>query len=335
MQVLLYILLAIVIVIILGIVIVLFVSPYPFVWFLRRDENGEHKDKSPEGFHEILPKIHIEKDCQYPSDYARSQYDVYYPKDAKACPVLIWVHGGSFIGGDKIGTRAFGPLMANAGYAVFSINYERAPEAKYPSQIKQLDDFIRYLKTKETTFPIDVKQIFIGGDSAGANIVACYGAIASNLKLASEVNMTLALAAKDIGGLILYCGPYDFTFDRTKVSKYFRFFMNQIGWSYGGVRKWWKTSFVKQASPVHQVTSDFPPSYIMDGNAFSFEGHAKALVKALEREAIFVESRFFEHDKEIPHEFQFDYKKYPLEAQAVFDDTLNFLMNIRKKQEKE
>lgn len=300
-----------------------------FVYFLRSDK-GESIDKSPNDIEEVKSRLKIIKDSKYISKYEKSNYDLYIPKKANNLPIIIWLHGGAFISGDKIGTRNFGPLIADKGYAFFSINYEWAPEKYFPSQIEQLDNFIKYLRedlSKE--LPIDISKIILGGDSAGANIVASYAAVCRNSILSERVNLRTEIK-DELKGLLLFCGPLDLRLDPRKIKdRKLKLFMKQIGWAYCGKRYWWKTELPDLASPIVWVNENYPSTYITDGNVYSFEVQGKMMVDKLEKEKVLVKSRFFK-GKEIPHEFQFDYKKYPKESKEVFNDCIDFLREVIK-----
>ena len=57
----------------------------------------------------------------------------------------------------------------------------------------------------------------------------------------------------------------------------------------------------------------------------------KRFYEALQKHGIEVKTRFYEH---MSHEFQFEYKKYKSEAMQVYQDSLEFLDSILKKEEK-
>jgi poly(3-hydroxybutyrate) depolymerase len=109
--------------------------------------------------------------------------DVYQPTgDTElARPLLIWVHGGSFIGGSKTDgdVVAFSQKFAKKGYVCASIDYrlgffpfDSANAVKAVVRATQdLKAAIRYFyKDRQTsnTYKIDTTKIFIGGSSAGA-----------------------------------------------------------------------------------------------------------------------------------------------------------------------
>jgi hypothetical protein len=69
------------------------------------------------------------------------QANVYRPNDDKLRPVVIWVHGGALILGNrnKPGRRVREPLL-EAGYIIVSIDYRLAPETKLPVILQDLED---------------------------------------------------------------------------------------------------------------------------------------------------------------------------------------------------
>ena len=81
---------------------------------------------------------------------------------------------------------------------------------------------------------------------------------------------------------------------------------------------------IRQASIPEYITENFPPTYITDGNAFSFQEQEMALEDKLQSLNIPVESLFFnEVEKEIPHEYQFNYELD--EAKESLRQTIDFI----------
>lgn len=109
--------------------------------------------------------------------------DFYEPAadTALARPLIIWVHGGSFLGGSKtdMDVQELSNRFAKKGYACASINYrlgfypvDSANAIKAVLRATQdLKASIRFFyKDKATAnmYKIDTNRIFIGGSSAGA-----------------------------------------------------------------------------------------------------------------------------------------------------------------------
>jgi predicted esterase len=96
-------------------------------------------------------------------------------------PLVIFIHGGGFFGGDKVDTwnTILCTNLAERGYVVASINYRLTPQAEqllslannYKAMIKAVQDAkaaIRFFRKNETVYKIDSSQIFATGSSAGS-----------------------------------------------------------------------------------------------------------------------------------------------------------------------
>ena len=87
-------------------------------------------------------------------------------------PVLLWLHGGGFIGGaatdiDHVCSR----LAHLAGLTVVSLDYRLAPEHPYPAALLDTCDALRWLADHGTPIGGD-SRVAAGGQSAGAALVA-------------------------------------------------------------------------------------------------------------------------------------------------------------------
>src|SRR3954447_11420013 len=108
--------------------------------------------------------------------------DAYLPKHpvSRPMPAIVVVHGGSFSGGRRYSPDALRmvSLVAQAGYAAFSIDYRLLPKHPYPDALEDLQAAIRWLRAPEqaAAFGIDPARIGAFGGSAGAILVAEAGA---------------------------------------------------------------------------------------------------------------------------------------------------------------
>ena len=136
--------------------------------------------------------------------------DVYEPSvhPADAMPVLIFIHGGGFIRGDK--SRPGSPFYANVGYwfarhGVVTVlaNYRLAPKYRWPTQAKDMAGIVAWTHAHIADHGGNPKRIFLMGESAGASDVAAY---------ALEKRFQ-PLAGPGIAAAILYSGLYDPAFE--------------------------------------------------------------------------------------------------------------------------
>src|SRR5271157_4709575 len=94
--------------------------------------------------------------------------DLHVPDGPGPFPAAILVHGGGFDGGSKsTNMRPVFDLLANAGFAWFSIDYRMAPEFRFPQAREDMDSAIRWVKANAAAYRVDVSKIAIIGESAG------------------------------------------------------------------------------------------------------------------------------------------------------------------------
>jgi acetyl esterase/lipase len=107
------------------------------------------------------------------------QADVYRADDAKVRPVVVWIHGGALIMGNRKSVpQNLLDLCRDEGYALVSIDYRLAPEVKLPEIIADLEDAFRWLRgagAKEAH--LDAERIVVTGGSAGGYLTLMSGVI--------------------------------------------------------------------------------------------------------------------------------------------------------------
>lgn len=101
------------------------------------------------------------------------------PSGDRRSPAVIYLHGGSWIGGDH-DTGGFiiheiGPALNAKGFVVASVNYRLGPEEPWPAQIVDAKCAVRYLRANAKVFDIDPAEIGIWGHSAGAHLASLVG----------------------------------------------------------------------------------------------------------------------------------------------------------------
>lgn len=305
-------------------------SPKPGAWVIRHMFSSEFQVTDQKNYQRAKQEVSLVKDKSYASKHNDNSFDVYYPKKSTgALPVLIWVHGGGFVAGDKKGTREFATRLANdTNIAVLSMNYETAPESTYPNQIIQVGELINCLKIKKYKM-LDLSQILFGGDSAGSQIALQYVLTQTNSNYGRRVGIKQGLNKTAIKGTISYCGPVNLKqmVNVQSNSQFMKFFVNTVAWSEIGTRNWKNSSKLEEVSLVSHLTSNFPATYITDGNAFSFQDQGIEFKKRLEELNIPVQALFFKnYNKTINHEYQFDYSLD--ESQKCYKETLEFINKL-------
>lgn len=110
-------------------------------------------------------------------DKLEIQLDVHADPADKPRPVVIWIHGGALITGNRDGVpgRLLTPLL-KAGCAVVSIDYRLAPETKLPAILDDVKDAVAWVRAKgPELFQADAKRVAITGGSAGGYLTLTTG----------------------------------------------------------------------------------------------------------------------------------------------------------------
>jgi acetyl esterase len=90
-----------------------------------------------------------------------------------AAPALIYFHGGGFVLGNIEICDPFCRTLANrTGCVVVSVNYQKAPEHKYPIAMEDCYATLQWVHQWTDNLRIDPGRIGVIGDSAGGNLAA-------------------------------------------------------------------------------------------------------------------------------------------------------------------
>ncbi len=120
------------------------------------------------------------RDIAYEKGSRDPQYtslDVYVadPVEPRS-PVMIFVHGGGLVMGDKASSKDLASkpeyFTSKLGFILVSVNYRLLPEGKYPRNVQDVADAIAWVCRNIADFGGDPNQIFLMGHSSGGQLVA-------------------------------------------------------------------------------------------------------------------------------------------------------------------
>lgn len=286
---------------------VTYVTPQPAIWAIRALFDSGSDAASAK----LLPKV--------PSDVATiaairydpadpdALLDIFRQKRATAArPAIIWVHGGGFVSGNRHIVAEYLKILAAHGFVTITVDYTIAPEARYPTPIRQTNKAIGYIVHNATRFGIDPDRILIGGDSAGAQIAAQVAAMATNPAYAKAVGISPSIDPGRIKGAILFCGAHDVTM--LNLNGTLGPFLRAVVWAYGGKRDAMDDQAFRLMAVPNHVTKNFPPAFITAGNGDPLLGQSERLANRLKAAGAPVETLFFakDHSPALGHEYQFD-----------------------------
>lgn len=138
--------------------------------------------------------------------------DIHVPRtlSSKSLPVILFVHGGAFVRGDKSDHMIFDNVLnyfTRNNIIGVNINYRLAPEHKWPSGAEDISSSIEWIHRNAKKYNIDKSKIFLMGHSAGAAHVAAYS---------FDESLQLNKGNDGVKGSILLSGVYSKSSDRSK-----------------------------------------------------------------------------------------------------------------------
>lgn len=230
------------------------------------------------------------RDIVYGEDPVWQSLDVYRPKDVEGkLPVIVDVHGGGWVYGDKELYSYYCMMLAQAGFAVVNFSYRLAPEHPYPAAVEDVMAAFDWVMAHAGQYGLDTNNLFAAGDSAGAHLLGLYLNICTNPAYAK------LFTDKDYSGacpkaVLLNCGAYTFIEVMNKEdhpeaedNNLIRDFLPGRGT---------KEELEEIDVPGH-MTSDFPPVFAMTCCNDFLKDQTPKLVKALADNDVSFECRFY------------------------------------------
>ncbi|MGF1427001.1 alpha/beta hydrolase [Kitasatospora sp. LaBMicrA B282] len=97
-----------------------------------------------------------------------------------ALPVVLYLHGGGWVAGSTVShDRLVRELAVGAGAAVVFVDYDLAPEAPYPTALRQALAATRWVVDRGRAHGLDPSRTAVAGDSAGGNLAAALTLLAA------------------------------------------------------------------------------------------------------------------------------------------------------------
>lgn len=162
----------------------------------------------------LAESIEVHRDIAYAgSDHERQTLDLYLPKVRKSngpLPVIAFIQGGAWRGGDKRG--GFGwvrPYVERGEYAGVSIGYRLSQHAQWPAQIHDCKAAIRWIRAHAQKHGLDPDRIGVVGTSAGGHLVAMLGTSGGVAHLEGDLGEHTDQAS-EVACVVDYFGPSDF-----------------------------------------------------------------------------------------------------------------------------
>jgi acetyl esterase/lipase len=226
---------------------------------------------------EPVPVVLSEKttafDIAYGILHSSQKLDVYTPKAVSPFPVVVLIHGGGWVQGDKMEykTSIKTEALLARGYAVVAVNYRLSNVAKFPAQIQDVKAAVRWVRANAATYKLNENKIGAWGTSAGGHLTALL-ATSGGINTLEDFTQGDATKSSTIQAAVDWFGPTDFLqMDAQTIAQGCgvgaaihnapnSFESNLMGYAIQT-----QPSLVQVANPITYVTPNDPPMYIAHG----------------------------------------------------------------------
>ena len=250
-------------------------------------EDGKKRDRNPSSPKELraynarhgnvpLPKgLGKESDVRYETGGGRFlMTDIIFPKEVPtSAPILVTIHGGALLFGDRKLNLPFRIKMAGLGYLVYSLDYRLINETDFFGAISDICCGLQYVKETAANHNGDPDRIYLMGESAGA-LLALYAAAMTGSETVRE---QIGVSCPDIkiSGLIFSSGML-YTTRPDYIAAVYKKDL------YGQRRK--DKEFMKYMNPEHpEVVNSLPAICLTTGRGDFLRKTTLRYAKALEK----------------------------------------------------
>lgn len=185
--------------------------------------------------------------------------DVYLPSSKKEAqyPVIISVHGGGWVEGDKDEYRFYCMNLVRDRYAVINFSYRLAPEYPFPAQLLDLQHIMQWIVAHHEEYHLDVSRVFALGDSAGGHILALYTALITGvagdaIPIHHPKEITLRAIGLNCANLFF---PLATELNTTQRHTFFDFLGKEP-----------KEEDLQLIRLEHRITENYPPVFLISAN---------------------------------------------------------------------
>ena len=190
--------------------------------------------------------------------------DLYLPHRQKSglLPLIIWIHGGAWLSGDK--TYSPAQFLLDRGYAVASLNYRLSDRHSFPAQIYDCKAAVRYLRYLSDKYNLDPQRFGVWGHSAGGHLAALLGTSCDVKEMEGDLGYNNY--SSRVQAVADWCGPSDLVTIASqappKCKIDFKSPDNPVARLLGSDQS---HAAYFAASPVKYVRKDNPPFLILHG----------------------------------------------------------------------
>ena len=274
-----------------------------------------------------------------------NRLDLYRPETGEKgkllkLPVIVSIHGGAWIYGDKERYQYYCMSLCRYGFAVINFSYRLAPEHKYPAPVEDTATVFEWISKNAEACGLDTEAVFAVGDSAGASILCSYLAYLTDERYAEKLlresrqNSQLAKARHQhelpkIRAAAVNCGIYSVRARKNKPADFVYRLMKDV-FKNGGTEE-----EVDLLEVAEAVNDRFPPMFVMTSASDFLKDQAPILMDALDRNGIPYEYHYYDNGKlpahNLAHIFHCNMKL--VESTVCNREECEYFKNLLKEQD--
>lgn len=222
--------------------------------------------------HPAIPSdIEEFRNIEYKSINGKSlQLDIYRSKNLYfPAPLLVFIHGGGWKGGDRSDYLVYLIAFAKKGYVTATVSYRLLEDGPYPACVEDITDAFQWFYTNGGIHGYDPDRIAVIGGSAGSHLamLAAYG-----WKKSSNGSDTLAKIPEEhrIKAVVEIYGPTDLT---TEYARNHPLVTSFLAHSYQEAPE-----LFREASPITYLDRNDPATLILHGTSDELVPVSQALL---------------------------------------------------------
>jgi acetyl esterase/lipase len=253
-----------------------------------------------------VPGVELIRDIAYTEGGGiRQRLDIYRPAKlpAEGCPVLLQIHGGAWIIGNK--EQQALPLMyrmASHGWICVAANYRLSPSVGFPAHLQDCKSALAWIRTKGREYGMDPAFVAVTGGSAGGHLSALMGLTENR----PELQPDHPGVDTSVQACVPFYGIYDFL-NRSGARPQSEKFVEFLGGRVLHATPEQSPELWDLASPITQIHADAPPFMVIHGTLDSLAPveDARLFVRRLRevsrKPVVYLELPGAEHAFEIMH----------------------------------
>lgn len=209
---------------------------------------------------EVPDNIEVIKDIEYKKVDGKSlQIDMYIPRNIKKpAPLLVFIHGGGWKGGNRQDYKVYLVAFAKKGYITATVSYRLLKDGPYPDCVEDISDAVNWFFRNGEKYGYDPDRIALIGGSAGGHLALLAGYGWQNHRNSMD-STKIPENDHKIKAVIDIYGPVDLT---TLYARNQPLVTGFIAHSYTEI-----PGLYREASPIQYLSKDVPPTMILHGTS--------------------------------------------------------------------